>query len=332
MKKHLFVIYLSASMSLCAQVGIGTVSPDNSAALELNSIEKGFLPPRLSEAERDAIVDPAEGLIVYNFTSKCLEVYTGVANGNNASDWKNFCVALAPPTPPVGPIGQLSCEGELGSYTFTNHAEWTDGARVVQMISVSQSTVWPSGESDIKGTQSVLSSAPDANWTPQGVLYSLADQDFPCFSTKFNVNSAITWNNDGVNNNGSGGFVIDLQSTKTVDFISAFNTPSDGSFTHLEIKSHSSTSGTPPDYSDAGWSNVITKTAVEGYLLDSVWYATVGTTTDSLRRYTSAFTYSLQTPVNARYWRVEVWNDAALLPNHPKSYIEMRQLKLMKRD
>jgi hypothetical protein len=46
-------------------VGVGTSNPDNSAKLELSSTAKGFLPPRLTAAQRDAIQNPASGLIIY---------------------------------------------------------------------------------------------------------------------------------------------------------------------------------------------------------------------------------------------------------------------------
>jgi uncharacterized protein (TIGR02145 family) len=50
-----------------AQVGIG-VPAENihpSAELEVKSSTKGFLPPRMTKAERDAILTPAAGLLVY---------------------------------------------------------------------------------------------------------------------------------------------------------------------------------------------------------------------------------------------------------------------------
>jgi hypothetical protein len=43
--------------------------------LELASTQKGFLPPRLTTAERDAIKNPAEGLTIFNSTKNCLEWY-----------------------------------------------------------------------------------------------------------------------------------------------------------------------------------------------------------------------------------------------------------------
>ena len=47
------------------KVGIGTSAPNNSALLEVNSTTKGFLPPRMTQTQRDAIVSPAQGLIIY---------------------------------------------------------------------------------------------------------------------------------------------------------------------------------------------------------------------------------------------------------------------------
>jgi hypothetical protein len=47
------------------QVGIGTTTPDASAIVDITSSEKGFLLPRMTEAELNAIPAPAEGLLVY---------------------------------------------------------------------------------------------------------------------------------------------------------------------------------------------------------------------------------------------------------------------------
>ncbi|NML72491.1 hypothetical protein HHL23_22330, partial [Chryseobacterium sp. RP-3-3] len=48
------------------EVGIGSTSTiDASAMLDVNSKTKGLLPPRMTQTERDAITQPAEGLMVY---------------------------------------------------------------------------------------------------------------------------------------------------------------------------------------------------------------------------------------------------------------------------
>ena len=62
-------------------VGIGTntggSTPDNSAMLDVKSTSKGFLPPRMTTTQRDAIISPAAGLTIYNTTKLCNETYNG---------------------------------------------------------------------------------------------------------------------------------------------------------------------------------------------------------------------------------------------------------------
>jgi hypothetical protein len=50
---------------LMAQVGIGTVTPDGSAMLDVTSTTRGLLLPRMTAAQRTAIATPANGLMVY---------------------------------------------------------------------------------------------------------------------------------------------------------------------------------------------------------------------------------------------------------------------------
>jgi hypothetical protein len=58
-------------------VGIGTTSPDTNAILQLNSTTKGFLPPRMTTAQKNAISTPPEGLMVFDTDLKRLCVYNG---------------------------------------------------------------------------------------------------------------------------------------------------------------------------------------------------------------------------------------------------------------
>lgn len=91
MNKHLFIlsILFFASTNLTAQVGLGTSSPDASAALEVASTTQGFLPPRMTAAQRDAISNPATGLVLY--CTDCglngeLQVYNGTFYTNVVGD------------------------------------------------------------------------------------------------------------------------------------------------------------------------------------------------------------------------------------------------------
>lgn len=69
-----------------AQVGIGTSSPNSSAALDITSTEKGLLPPRMTGAQRDAITTPAQGLMIY--CTNCGA--NGEAQLYNGAAWVNL--------------------------------------------------------------------------------------------------------------------------------------------------------------------------------------------------------------------------------------------------
>ncbi|POB13417.1 tail fiber domain-containing protein [Halobacteriovorax sp. DA5] len=67
--------------------GIGT-TPDASAALDVSSTTKGFLPPRMTSVQRNAIASPAEGLVVYDTDIQSLYIYQG-------STWNSLGVNLS---------------------------------------------------------------------------------------------------------------------------------------------------------------------------------------------------------------------------------------------
>ena len=65
MKRLITLICIFSSTQLTAQTGIGTTTPHASAKLDITSVDKGFLPPRMTSSQRDAIPSPAAGLMVY---------------------------------------------------------------------------------------------------------------------------------------------------------------------------------------------------------------------------------------------------------------------------
>ena len=89
MKKlfFLFVFLICISKAHTQNVGIGTSTPNNSALLEVNSTIKGFLPPRMIASQRNAIVSPATGLIIY-----CMDCGTngGEPQYYNGTAWVNM--------------------------------------------------------------------------------------------------------------------------------------------------------------------------------------------------------------------------------------------------
>ena len=60
-------------------VGIGTNSPDAKALLHLSSTTKGFLPPVMTTAQRNAMGTVPAGLMIYNTTANAIQFYNGTA-------------------------------------------------------------------------------------------------------------------------------------------------------------------------------------------------------------------------------------------------------------
>jgi hypothetical protein len=66
---------------------------DPSAALELADADRGFLPNRLTTVQRDAIVDPASGLLIFNTTTAVHEFFNGSSwTGIGGSSAPNYAV------------------------------------------------------------------------------------------------------------------------------------------------------------------------------------------------------------------------------------------------
>ena len=103
MKSLLYILLLIVlANSTYAQVGIGTTTPDTSASLDITSTSTGVLAPRLTAAQRDAIVNPAVGLIVW--CSNCasngeMQIYNGVI-------WHNMIGGVAAEPPEIGDTHQ----------------------------------------------------------------------------------------------------------------------------------------------------------------------------------------------------------------------------------
>lgn len=108
-------------------VGIGTVSPDTSALLDLTSISRGALIPRLTTTQKNAVVSPATGLLVYDATLNLFYYWNGSA-------WVPFITSAT----------GWSLTGNAGTSTATNFLGTADAndlrlrANNVQHVAITQ--------------------------------------------------------------------------------------------------------------------------------------------------------------------------------------------------
>lgn len=121
----LFTITIAAT----AQVGIGTTTPNASAQLDVNSSSKGFLPPRMNWIERNAILNPVQGLQIY-----CTNCGTnGEPEYYNGSSWTNMVGVVALP--------QVTIGNQIWQSTNYEGTTYRDGTPIPQ---VTDPTAWMS--------------------------------------------------------------------------------------------------------------------------------------------------------------------------------------------
>ncbi len=87
--------------SLYAQTTIGGSTPDPSAELDIQSATRGLMMPRMTTDQRNAIVQPAKGLLVYNTTRGCTEVNTGTSS---VPVWSCLIAASTASAPSYSPV------------------------------------------------------------------------------------------------------------------------------------------------------------------------------------------------------------------------------------
>lgn len=101
------LLLISLSGVFSQSVGIGTNTPHSSAALEVNSTTKGTLISTMTTAQRNAIADPATGLLVYDIDKKTIYMYDG-------RSWLPFLVSTTNKNPPTLITATLTADDFFG--------------------------------------------------------------------------------------------------------------------------------------------------------------------------------------------------------------------------
>ena len=130
MKKNILpIVFLFLfAFSASSQVVIGTDTPAPSSIFHLESTDKGFLPPRMTEAQMNAIQNPVEALIIY-----CLDC---PSKGFKYFDGVNWTSLTADPAPTV----TVDTEQDGFTGTFVEGIELNDQTLSVTVTNASFSS------------------------------------------------------------------------------------------------------------------------------------------------------------------------------------------------
>lgn len=107
-----WLIFLSPGEVLAQKnVGINETgaNPHPSAALDVDSPDKGMLIPRMSSAQRLSILNPANGLLVFDTDFACVFFYVSAT-----AQWKSMCDGGSGGVGPTGPTGPQGVAGPQG--------------------------------------------------------------------------------------------------------------------------------------------------------------------------------------------------------------------------
>jgi len=120
-------------------LGVNTATIGTTAALQIDSTTRGFLPPRMTGTERDAISSPATGLILYNTTTNKLTVrdnstWVELGAGGGSSAWSTGTGTIYPTT--------LSDKVGIGiaAPTYPLHIAPTSGATAGSTVFIQDNT------------------------------------------------------------------------------------------------------------------------------------------------------------------------------------------------
>ena len=220
-KTGLFVLFLMIySTLLFSQVAINAEgsNPDNSAILDVKSNNKGFLPPRMTRLEMNAILNPANGLII--FCTDCASNGSGALTLYIAGKWIRLNAGFMEPTLTTSPISVLSISVVSTGGIITSDNGATVTARGVCWGTTQKPTIANSKTSDGSGkgtftslvtgllpgtTYYIRAYATNSTGTSYGAELSLTTVDVPELTTNALSGLIATMANGGGNISSDGG-------------------------------------------------------------------------------------------------------------------------------
>jgi trimeric autotransporter adhesin len=187
MKKLILILFLIYSIAGMAQVAINTDNSDadNSAMLDVKSSTKGLLIPRMTAAQRDAIANPANGLLIFQT--------------DNASGFYYNSGSPASPSWTIIGTSTWTLAGNSGTNPATNFLGTTDNVALKFRVSnINAGIIDPNTDNTSLGKQSLNSITTGTYNSAMGTM-ALGSTQSGQFNSAFGYSSAYM-NNSGVGN------------------------------------------------------------------------------------------------------------------------------------
>lgn len=165
LKILVLIALLSNQKIVYSQVGINTTTPDPSAALDIFSTDKGVLIPKLTQNEKDAIANPAVGLLIFQIDNTSgFYYYTGTS-------WITFGGTGWNLQGQAGTDSTSNFIGTTDNQSFSIRTNDTEAIRATPAGNVGINEPNPSATLHITGNSPVLTYQ-DGNETANAVLLS----------------------------------------------------------------------------------------------------------------------------------------------------------------
>lgn len=190
MKALLLICLLAIGISIQAQVAVNTdgTAPDNSAMLDVKSTTRGLLAPRMTLAQRNAIVSPATGLMIfqtngtpgYYYNSGTPAAPAWLLVGSNAGQWLTNGTSIYYSLGNVGigtdtPLEKLHVDGNFQQSNTATGAPFikfnanTGGNAGLQLNENNISKAWVYYRGDV-GSLIINADNIDVGWAPHLVV------------------------------------------------------------------------------------------------------------------------------------------------------------------
>jgi hypothetical protein len=166
-------------------LNIGGTAPDASAIMDISSVTKGILIPRMSTAQREAIVAPVAGLMVYDNTTNGFWFYNGAAwtqisgGGGGGGNWTiagndmynsntgNVGIGSTTPFAKLTVDGNTVVSGGIGIATTTpdlfTHKLDVNGSARTRVDHYINRDLWVDRNFDVDGTSNFLGNVTMSN-------------------------------------------------------------------------------------------------------------------------------------------------------------------------